>query len=143
MPLPVKNALNNAFLPNASNEWDIFTWPNGLINNLITYHQLPFNLLIHHIPCHRPFIFLQPHRNPFRQLTLSNCQPISHRSHKANQLILDRDFPEVFSHEPVIFFNEEALTRCNSDWHTRSTELPRIIRYEGFNKLPRHKAKNK
>src|SRR5215471_19478104 len=40
----------------------------------------------------------------------------------------------------MVLLNEEALSWCYTDGHPRSADLPRIIRYESFDKLTWHKA---
>src|SRR5215467_2042420 len=83
VPLPVKNTLNNRFLPYTPNERNILSWPYSLIDNLIPHNQLPFNLLIHHIPYHGSLVSFQLTRNPLREPTLPHRHPISHRGHEA------------------------------------------------------------
>src|SRR5215469_777825 len=142
MPLPIKYPLNDTLLPNASNERNVLPWPDSLINYLIPYNQLPLNLLVHHIPNHSPFIFPELSTNPIRQFTLPNRQPLPHRSHEGDKLILERNFPKIFRHYPMVLLNKEAFPWGNANWHSWSPQLPRIIRHEGFNKLSRHERED-
>src|SRR5215471_13961692 len=109
MPLPVKNALNNIFLSNASNEGDILPRPYRLINNFISHYQLPFDLLIHHIPDERSLVLLQLGGDLAWNLALPNSQPLPHRSHEGDELICKRNLPEVFRDKPVVLLNKERF----------------------------------
>src|SRR5215469_8232451 len=143
MPLPIKYPLNDTLLPNTSNEWNVLPWPYGFINNFVSHDEFPLNLLVNDIPNHGPFIFSEPSTDPIRQFALPNCQPLSHRSHERNQLVLQRNLPKVFRNYPMVLLNKEAFPWGNANWHPRSPQLPWIIRHQCFNKLPGHKAKNK
>src|SRR5215831_895577 len=141
MPLPVKNALNNTFLSNASDERDILPWPDRLIHHLIPNYQLPLHLLIHHIPYHHPVPVHQLSRDLRRQPTLPDRDPLPHRAYEGDELVLHGDLPEVLTNQPMPLLNEERLTRSDPNRHLRCPHIPRIVRNEGLNQLLRHKAK--
>src|SRR5215510_6372598 len=141
MALPVHNPVYDIFLPYNPDERDIAARPHRLVNNLVPSDQEPLNHIIPNLPPLRHLISFDGLSDVRWQIRLSDRLPlVSPRVHKAQQVVLSGDLPEVFTDpdvtltHPVIIPASDSKRIGPDNAHKLRISFPKL--------LPRHVIKH-